>query len=255
LIVNGWELPEFWLASFLFGKKKGMILESSIMSSKSNSLLEFVKKIFVNNLKFVIASGKQHEQLLHKLNFKKEIRISLGVGLINKLDFNQKNIGYKKSFVYIGRVSFEKNLIFLVEVFNFLGNEYKLTIYGDGDQSETLKRIANSNIFFLQAVKNSDIPEILSKHDFLMLPSTYEPWGLVVEEALFYNTPVIVSNVCGCVDIVQDGINSFLFDPYDKAELIRIIYSINEVSLAEMIKNSSKEYINNKDFNQVLCYY
>jgi glycosyltransferase involved in cell wall biosynthesis len=255
LIVNGWELSEFWLASFLFRKNQGMILESSIMSYNSNSLLEFFKKIFVNNLKFVIASGKQHEQLLHKLNFKKEIRISLGVGLINKSDFHHTNNGYKKSFVYIGRVSFEKNLIRLVEVFNFLGNEYKLSIYGDGDQSETLKRIANSNISFLKAINNSDIPVILSKHDFLVLPSTYEPWGLVVEEALFYNTPVIVSNVCGCVDIVKDGINSFLFDPFDKAELIRIINSINEVSFVELNKNSSKEYIDNKDFNQVLCYY
>jgi glycosyltransferase involved in cell wall biosynthesis len=254
MIVSGWELPEFWVASFLLGKNQGMILESSIKSSKSEGFFGLIKKFFVSNLKFIITSGKQHVELLDKLNYKKEIRISFGVGLINKQGIIQKIKVYRKEFVYIGRVSTEKNLSFLVEVFNLLGDEYKLSIYGDGDQSDNLKNIANKNIYFFNSVKNSDIPTILSRYDFLILPSLSETWGLVVEEAMFYNTPVLVSNVCGCIDIVNDGINGFIFDPFDKISLIRIITSINKESAALMTINSNKKYIDDKDFNQVNCY-
>src|SRR5262249_43481894 len=44
--------------------------------------------------------------------------------------------------------------------------------------------------------------------------STTEQWGLVVNEAMASGLPVLVSERCGCVgDLVQPGINGFLFDP------------------------------------------
>ena len=37
-----------------------------------------------------------------------------------------------------------------------------------------------------------------AEYDILILPSLSEPWGLVVEEALYYGMPVIISDRVGC---------------------------------------------------------
>ncbi|MCL6608971.1 MAG: glycosyltransferase family 1 protein [Geminicoccaceae bacterium] len=57
--------------------------------------------------------------------------------------------------------------------------------------------------------------------------STSEQWGLVVNEAMAAGLPVLVSNRCGCaVDLVQDGVNGFTFDPLDVEELARLMHRV-----------------------------
>jgi glycosyltransferase involved in cell wall biosynthesis len=255
LIVSGWELPEFWLSNLFFGKHKGMILESSIYSSNTNIIYSTLKQIFINNLKFIITSGNHHLELLKLLNFNKDIRISHGVGIINKMNNIQKIKKYNKSFIYIGRVSSEKNLNFLIEVFNNLGDDYKLSIYGEGLLSNSFNTSCSQNIKYFNAIKNVDISSILLQYDYLILPSLSETWGLVVEEAIYYNTPVIVSNVCGCVDLIKNGFNGFTFDPTQKESLIKILTSINEEIAEIMTSNTNHDFINNKDIEQINCYY
>jgi glycosyltransferase involved in cell wall biosynthesis len=50
----------------------------------------------------------------------------------------------------------------------------------------------------------------------MVLPSRQEPWGLVVNEALSYGCPVVVSDACGCVpELVRDGVTGFVFPTGD----------------------------------------
>jgi glycosyltransferase involved in cell wall biosynthesis len=54
----------------------------------------------------------------------------------------------------------------------------------------------------------------------LVLPSFSEPWGLVVNEALSYGCPVVVSQVCGCVpELVLDGRTGYAFPAGDADQL------------------------------------
>jgi glycosyltransferase involved in cell wall biosynthesis len=69
-----------------------------------------------------------------------------------------------------------------------------------------------------------------------VLPSTSEPWGLVVNEAMSASLPVIVSSHCGCVeDLVEDGVNGFVFDPHDARALAALLEKAsNSPALAAM---------------------
>ena len=53
-----------------------------------------------------------------------------------------------------------------------------------------------------------------------MLPSTFEPWGLVVNEALAAGLPVLVSEACGCVPELVDTKNGYVFNPNKQDELV-----------------------------------
>ena len=64
--------------------------------------------------------------------------------------------------------------------------------------------------------------------------SKTEQWGLVVNEAMASGLPVIVSNRCGCVsDLVREGYNGFVFDPYDAEQLARLMLRVSEMEAEE----------------------
>jgi glycosyltransferase involved in cell wall biosynthesis len=95
---------------------------------------------------------------------------------------------------------------------------------GEGEQKSDLQQfvIKNEieNITFLAGVNWYEVPNYLALADVFVLPSTSEPWGLVVNEAMVCGLPVLVSDCCGCVeDLVKNNENGFSFDPYNAEEL------------------------------------
>src|SRR5579872_6068251 len=74
--------------------------------------------------------------------------------------------------------------------------------------------MATPNVCFAGYVPNEALVQWYQEHDVLILPSLKEPWGLVVEEALNYGLPVLVSNRVGCAkDIVEHWQTGLVFDP------------------------------------------
>ncbi len=75
------------------------------------------------------------------------------------------------------------------------------------------------------------LPELLHQASFLILPSNYEAWGLVVHEAMLCGLPVISTYESGAaVDFVKDEENGYLFHAKDKQQLKAIFQKINHLS-------------------------
>ena len=69
-------------------------------------------------------------------------------------------------------------------------------------------------------IENEKLGEIYQAHDVFILPSYYEPWGLVVEEALYWGLPVIVSDCVGSsVDMVAELDTGIIFKSKDRESL------------------------------------
>lgn len=95
-----------------------------------------------------------------------------------------------------------------------------MTIVGAGSDEAMLKSMAAPNITFQGFVNNDELGEIYQQHDVFILPSNYEPWGLVVEEALYWGLPVIVSEKVGCgPDMVRAYGSGFFFKHDDEESL------------------------------------
>jgi glycosyltransferase involved in cell wall biosynthesis len=160
---------------------------------------------------------------------------------------------YKNKFLYIGRLSEVKNLVFLIKVFNKLP-EYSLNIIGEGPDKIKLESMSEPNINFVGSVENKKLSQHFSQNNFLILPSLSETWGLVVEESLYNGMPVIVSKNCGSVDLVKNEFNGYVFNPNNAVELETIIKGINNNIHQKLKGNIAANYIENKDLNQIDSY-
>lgn len=178
ILVSGWDLCEFWYVIFANRKNKNCLaLESTINESKATGIQALIKKIFLSRISRVFVSGSLHRELLLKLGYRGDMKITKGVGIINKPSFNKEAREYHKKFLYVGRLSAIKNLERLVQVFNSL-KDYSLTIVGDGEQRECLQKIASSNVVFKSAIDNKKLKNEFLSHDVFVLPSLVEPWGI-----------------------------------------------------------------------------
>lgn len=252
ILVGGWDLIEFWAVVFRYSKKAALTLESSLNESVSSGLKGFIKKLFVIRVQLCFASGNEHVKLLESLNFKGEVRITRGVGIIKKgraEKFEPKE--YSARFLFVGRLSAEKNIEWLID--QFKGRKETLSIVGYGPDENLLKMQAGSNVSFLGAVSNENLSRIYMEHDFFILPSLSEPWGLVVEEALYNSIPVIVSDKCGAKELIKNGVNGFIIRT-DSNDLSTLLDSINAESYKRLELSGLQTYINDKDLKQVEVY-
>lgn len=135
----------------------------------------------------------------------------------------------KKVFLFVGRLEKVKNVSLLINAFKDLKASYNdcaLVIVGDGSQRNALKELSQNidDIYFMGYQVYPKLIEYYKLADIFVLPSSYESWGLVINEALTFGIPVIVSDKVGCYkDIVKDGINGYVFENNNISELLHYL--------------------------------
>ncbi len=146
--------------------------------------------------------------------------------------FNRYKLDAKCKFIFTAaRLVPVKALHLMVQAFK----ESKLAeqgwvwgVAGDGPLRRDLEKQAgelNGNaIRFLGPVAPEDIPALMAQSELFVLPSTYEPHGIVVTEAMAVGTPVIAGDCCGAArDLVKRGRTGWLFKNGDAADLGQIL--------------------------------
>jgi glycosyltransferase involved in cell wall biosynthesis len=97
-----------------------------------------------------------------------------------------------------------------------------LTVVGSGDQLDLLQRIElppNLQIDFKGSMGFEQLPSQYHGADLYVYPTLADEWGLVVNEAMIAGLPVLGSRFSQAVEeLVQDGVNGWLFTPTDEKD-------------------------------------
>jgi glycosyltransferase involved in cell wall biosynthesis len=106
-----------------------------------------------------------------------------------------------------------------------------LVFIGDGDQRKVLEARAGTvnwnSIKFLGFKNQTELPRYYDLCDVLVLPSVFEPWGLVINEVMNAGRAVVVSDQVGCgPDLVQPGENGYVFKTGDIEGLRQALMNI-----------------------------
>ncbi len=112
------------------------------------------------------------------------------------------------------------------------GTPYLLFV-GDGGQRGSLEEVVRDmqldSVRFLGFKNQSELPAYYDLCEVFVLPSVFEPWGLVVNEVMNAGRAVIVSDQVGCgPDLVRPGENGFIFPAGDRAALAEALTKVLE---------------------------
>ncbi len=112
--------------------------------------------------------------------------------------------------LFVGRLEPEKGIDPLLQAFERLAQasaSIKLVLVGDGTLREEIHAQSMRSNWLIAPgrLTGAELLEAYCSSDIFVLPSRFEPWGLVVNEAMAAGLPVVASNRVGCVDDLIDG--------------------------------------------------
>lgn len=133
------------------------------------------------------------------------------------------------SALFIGRLSPEKGIAELLDAWE--GIHIPLVVVGQGDLEKSLRARALPNVRFTGNLSRAEVLQQLARCSFLLFPSVwYETFGLTLIEAMAMGRPIVASDLGGRRDILQDGKQGFLYDPFRPQALKNTILKMISLS-------------------------
>jgi glycosyltransferase involved in cell wall biosynthesis len=230
---NFWLKPIYWLIfKFLLS-----FVDVSVFVSNKN--LEDAKKLKLVKNGVVIYNGIPEPEFLEREIARKFFEEKI------KIDLKEKFL-----IGSIGRLDYQKNYEFLIEVFPEILKikpEAIAIIVGDGPERKKLENLIErtnlkEKIFLIGELK--DASKYLKAFDLFILPSRYEGLSITLIEALFTQIPILASDVGGNEEIVGE---SCIFDLGNKEDFLKKFQKL-EIPKAKRevftIEKMIKEYLN-----------
>jgi len=245
-ILPGYHRPEYWAmlcACIIRRKKRAVFCDSTAFDRPSGVFKSLAKRVFfhfcdgyfgygLRSRAYLLSLGAKQDCIFHRCQ---AAAMPHGYSTDLALRTRLENFGEGSDirFLYVGRLAKEKGIDTLLNAFKLVlldRPDAKLVFVGSGYlQSDIENYVVKlgicNNVEFLGSMAIESLALEYAKATCLVLPS--EPWGLVVNEALSYGCPVVVSNVCGCVpELVRFGITGFDFEVGDVGGLAAFLLKI-----------------------------
>ena len=177
-----------------------------------------------------------------------ERKISIKPNFVND-EIPELNFQREKILLYVGRLSKEKGVKYLLEAWASLKDKqgYKIVIIGDGPESSELERTySDLDVVFLGKKNSSEVMEYINKSKFLVVPSIwFEGFPMTIVEAFSVGTPVISSNIGTMTEIIKDNINGKKFEVKNTVSIANVLnemMSLEKNNYNEMVSSTLKIY-------------
>lgn len=252
----------FWHAGYigtLLKKKYNIPLivqehRSQLLTGEFRPLVnKYLKKTVLESDVFYCVSERLKEEVYKRT--KVESKIKILPNMVNEIfTFKELPVNSDFIFTFIGTLNKRKRIMFLIKAFEkFCTKNTKMLIVGAGPEKNELEEyilkspVLINNVKLLGFLDRGQIVDVLSKSNVFILPSAYEPFGVVYIEAMAIGRPVIATKNGGANDIINDS-NGYLIDVDNEEQLINamrnMINNYNKFNLKkisqECIENYSK---------------
>lgn len=217
--------------------KNKCIKGSSLMSILSKYEAEYIRKRkWYDKVDLFICPSAFYQKKLEEGKFTKSPIVTMRnpLPLDTAYECSTENEGY---ILYFGRLSHEKGVKTLIEAAKLCG--CRLVILGTGPEEETLKAFAEgcSNIEFKGFQTGEALQNYVKNSKCVVLPSEwYENGPYSAMEAMSMGKPLIVSNMGGLPELVEDRANGYIYEKTAEAlaESIRKLQELPEETYRQM---------------------
>ncbi len=140
----------------------------------------------------------------------------------------------KAVFLYVGRIDREKRVDVIVRAMYLLGrDDVEFAVGGKGLHVKELRGLVRrlhleERVKFLGYVPGEDLPAVLNSADVFVMPSEAELQSIATLEAMATGKPVLLANARALPELVEPGVNGYLFRPGDPEDAARHINRLLE---------------------------
>ncbi len=253
------------LAGLNYGRKHGIPTISNYTTNFSQYMdyykLPFLKPSVWNYMKWfhtqndvTLCPSYSAQKLLHTNGIHNTKIFSRGIDSDNfhashRSEQLRENLGIagKTAFLYVGRVSFEKDLDVLCESYYAIHEKYggkaALVITGDGPYLEKCKQMFPEDTVFTGFLKGPGLAEMYASCDIFVCPSSTETFGNVILEAMSSGLAVIGADAGGVGEIISHRNTGLKFSKRDESELTACMTEmLEDSSLVHILKRNGREY-------------
>lgn len=251
VVITGYDSLAYWEAAVyckLFGKKLILWVGSTLATAQSvTGLRGFLKRQIVRMADRFVTYGSMATEYAQYLGAPGDL-IHTGLNTVDidgfslecNYDIYQRVVMEDRPsypgtlLLYVGQLIERKGLRFLLQALAALGDpDVGLLILGNGPLHRELEGFCQAHgldrVYFLGFKQQAELLKYYALADALVLPSTEEVWGLVVNEALAAGLYVLCSKYAGAAyDLIREGWNGAVFDPYNVEELARMVRETQE---------------------------
>jgi glycosyltransferase involved in cell wall biosynthesis len=156
--------------------------------------------------------------------------------------------GNPPQIVFAGRFAHQKNPHAIVRILSEVRNrDWVCTMIGDGSLLPEIKASAerlelNERFKFTGWLEQAEVMQAFQASDILLMPSRSEGLPVVGVQALAAGLAIVASDVGGFSEIVQQGINGYLFDPEDEIGMAGAVAGyLDDPGLLKEAKFASRE--------------
>lgn len=244
VILSGYVHPTMWLAAFWCrrnGVSYGIVSESNRNTASDNLIKLWVKDklmgAVIRGAKFGLPVSRAAGEHLRELAGNKELAIfqfpnTPDVTAIEAvIDASARMIQDRTDLralgvppdgeviLFVGRLIEAKRPLDLLAAYQQFPKELRenvhLVFIGDGQLRSqiSVRKRAGDSVFCLGWISDVEqLIRIMASADLFVLPSSHEPWGAVVNEAMACGLPVVASDQVGAAqDMISNGENGFIF--------------------------------------------
>lgn len=172
---------------------------------------KFFRSIVNRKKIFLLGIGEDIRNFWRKIGVNKNLIFQWGY-FVDKKTYNNSITSQRTSdIIYVGQLIHRKGVDVLLRSFKIVSDiiSNNLVLVGDGEgKKEILSLISQlelkDRVMVMGSVPSKVIQEKIAGSSLLILPSRYDGWGVVTNEAILNNVPVIVSDKCGSREFVEN---------------------------------------------------
>jgi glycosyltransferase involved in cell wall biosynthesis len=235
LVIPGWSSPPFRALAYepaLASAKRVMTMDTPWRGTLRQRLGRYRMAGYLRQMDRVMVPGERAFQLARALAVP-EHKIRRGMYGIEHTPLaplyeerRERSDGWPKRFLFTARYVEEKGVDVLLQAYRqyraHVADPWPLTCCGKGPLQAPIVAAVGDGVTDRGFVQPADLPSVYREHGVFVLPSRYEPWGVVLAEAAAAGLPIICTEACGAaVEVVRPMFNGLVTPTGDAAALAR----------------------------------
>lgn len=252
MVVAGWYVRDFVWISSKIKRSLNIPVVSYTDTQWLGTLRQYVNCIISpiylkRAFSHLWVAGIYQFEYARKLGFKKDeiifSSLSCSSAFFDGGRVSRKKDSSIKRLLFVGRLVEDKGFDLLIKAWNKINlkSDWKLIIIGSGPLRNLVGNA--SDIQILGQMDNDEVMYQMKSADCFVLPSRFEPWGVVIHEAAAAGLPIIASKVCGSAPhFLINNYNGFEIEPSIssiKFALERLM-KLDDQQLLQFSENSKK---------------